>query len=270
MKGFLLSKENGKIKCKNLGNYEHRNESTFSVILLANEKFNIPDFDEVFINTDDFSIQDYELSYSTHNEKYANVIPDFTFDCWREVGISEYTQVTRAMSTLGDDPPETNLLGWRGALTHPNRRLLFNFTDPELYDIQEIVWDRTDPQKLTCSNYVSLEESVKKWRYLIDVEGRGWSARIKFMLFSKRCLFIQDRPHKEWFWPLLKPWIHYVPVSRDLSDLEAKLLYMKQNPDIEDKIRMNAHEFAVNNLSLDKALERWRDVLTSLKTTGSV
>jgi hypothetical protein len=264
MNGFFVMKQNDNLIFWNGPGYESRNQSTQRIIQLANEKFNIPNFDVVRVSTEDVAREEGELKYSTMDNDYSKVIPCFTFDCWKEVQIPDYTQITQELSRLGDEAPETDLLGWRGANTHPNRQILFKFNDKNLYDVEEIVWNRENPSSLTCSNYMSLTDSVKKWRYIIDVEGVSFSARFKFFLWSKRLVFLQDRPFKEWFWPLLVPWKHYVPVSRDLSDLEEKLMYIKNNPKIEDEIRMNAFSFAKEHLTLDKALERWRDVLSTM------
>jgi hypothetical protein len=70
-----------------------------------------------------------------------------------------------------------------------------------------------------AGNHLSLAEQVARWGLLLDVEGNGWSARMKLLLHSGRPVFVQDRPWREWFWPQLRPMEHYIPVRRDLGDL---------------------------------------------------
>lgn len=260
---LFVCKRNGQLLFRSMQNYETRNESTAKQIQLADYLYNFEDFDWVLINTDDMSVGNtYEnfkiFSYSTQTDDYSHVCPDFIMDAWPQVQIYDYQNEIRNISLVGDSPPSTNLLGWRGAMSHPNRHHLLRYTDSRFYDIEEIEWDRQNPEKLTCLNYVSLPESVRRWRYLIDVEGRGYSARVKLLLFSKRVLFLQDRPHKEWFYPNMIPWTHYVPVKRDLSDLEEHLRLIRNDVKLEDEIRMQAYQFAINNLQRKHVVERWK------------
>ena len=263
---LLVSKKDGKIFYNSIRNYETRNESVLKLISLADQIYNFNSFDWVLINTDDKSLgSNYHgirmLSFSSDDNKYDNVCPDFLFDSWPQVGIDDYEQTVKNVSLAGKKDPETDLLGWRGAITHPSRQNLLKLTNRAIYDVEEIRWNRQNPDKLTCENYVSLDEHVTKWKYLIDVEGNGWSARMKLFLFSRRVLFLQDRPYKEWFYKDLKPWVHYVPVNRDLSDLESNLNKVKTSKQLEIDITENAFEFAMNNLRRKNAIEVWAKLL---------
>lgn len=263
---LLVIKENGQIKFRSLQNHETRNESTTRLIHLADQLYNFPDFDCFMVNTDDKPMGNefYGLklfSYSTSTNDFSHTCPDFLFDNWTQVQIGDYESTIRRMSELGDELPNNHLLGWRGAVTHPNRAKMGMFNDKSKYDVEFITGDRTDPNKLTCPNYVSLFDHVRKWRYLIDVEGSGWSARTKLFFFSKRVLFLQDRPFKEWYYEKLEPWVHYIPINRDLSDLDEKLDRLRTESGLEDFIRMNAFEFAKNNLRRINAIERWGELI---------
>lgn len=266
---LLVTKQNGQLGFKSLQNYETRNESTAKVIAEADRIYNFKNFDWFMVNTDDKDFGgDYQglrmFSYSTGTDNYDHVCPDWTFDSWTQVQIGDYEETTQHMAGLGALTPLSNVVGWRGAMTHPNRHHLMRFTDRDRYDIEEIRWDRSDPSKLTCVNYVSLLDTVKKWRYLIDVEGNGFSARVKPFLFSKRVLFLQDRPYKEWYYPKLKAWEHYVPLKSDLSDLDENLDKIRNDPALEEHIRFSANDFAQNNLRRQHALERWRYLIETL------
>lgn len=266
---LAFRKVDGKFEFINCRNSETRNESTVKLILAADYVYGFNDFDWVIVNTDDkdrgTSYHGIKLfSYCTGTDSYDHVVPDFVFDSWPQTQFYDYNRVTKELSKSGDIEPETNLLGWRGAMTHSSRKNLLLFTDRTKYDIEEIVWDRTDPNNLICHNFVSMTDAPKKWRYLIDVEGNGWSARVKILLFTKRVLFLQDRPYKEWWYKNLKPWIHYVPVNRDLSNLERNLDIIRNDKLLENSIRINAYEFAKNNLTRACAIIRWGEVLNAL------
>jgi hypothetical protein len=77
-------------------------------------------------------------------------------------------------------------------------------------------------------------------------------------------VFIQDRPYKEWYFQHLKPWVHYVPVARDMSDLRANMERVRADHALEMSLRRNALEFAKTRLSRDAAHERWAEALRSL------
>ena len=50
---------------------------------------------------------------------------------------------------------------------------------------------------------------------------------------------------------MLIPWVHYVPIKTDLSDLCEKIRWVKDNDDKARVIAENAHEFVRDQLSLD-------------------
>lgn len=44
-------------------------------------------------------------------------------------------------------------------------------------------------------------------------------------------MIFADTVWYEWYYDILKPWVHYVPVKRDLSDLVEKIEWLKENDD---------------------------------------
>jgi hypothetical protein len=48
---------------------------------------------------------------------------------------------------------------------------------------------------------------------------------------------------------MLIPFEHFIPVNEDLSDLKEKINYLELNPDVANKIALNAQKFAINNLN---------------------
>jgi hypothetical protein len=47
----------------------------------------------------------------------------------------------------------------------------------------------------------------------------------------------------EWFYSRVEPWVHYVPVSLDLSDLEERVEWALQNDDEAQAIVKRANRF---------------------------
>ena len=124
-------------------------------------------------------------------------------------------------------------------------------------------WIRSNPSKLIGTTYLSMPELVKRYSILIDVEGGGWSARLKFMLWSHRPLMLVDRPHKEYFFEHLVPWVHYIPVKRDMSDLVEKTQWCFDNYGKALAIAENAYNFSKQHLTREACYAQWNKVVTS-------
>ncbi|KAL7414925.1 glycosyl transferase family 90-domain-containing protein [Mrakia frigida] len=61
-------------------------------------------------------------------------------------------------------------------------------------------------------------DKASKYRYLLDVDGNGWSARFRRLLSSGSVVF-KSTVYREWISSSLIPWYHYIPVSVSYSDL---------------------------------------------------
>jgi len=57
-----------------------------------------------------------------------------------------------------------------------------------------------------------------KYRYVMDVDGNGWSARFMRLLLSNSVI-LKATVHPDWFTDRIQPWVHYVPVKVDFSDV---------------------------------------------------
>ncbi len=121
------------------------------------------------------------------------------------------------------------------------------------------------------SNFVSHPEHCK-YRYLLDVEGgpshnasTGYSLRVKFLLHCGRLLFMVDRPLWSWAESRLEPWVHYVPVKRDLSDLDEKIQWADDNPGEVQKIIENMIKMAPLR---DDAVKQVRYLIDSVFSKG--
>jgi hypothetical protein len=99
---------------------------------------------------------------------------------------------------------------------------------------------------------------------LLDIEGRGYSARLKLLLHSGRPVLIQERPWKEYFWSELVAWVHYIPVRRDLADLVERVLWAREHPREAAAVGRAGQVFARARLSRAAAIAEWTDRLRML------
>jgi hypothetical protein len=133
----------------------------------------------------------------------------------------------------------------------------------DLFDFVEMKWTQSGNVLHNSSKYISIPELVKKYSVLIDIEGAGYSGRLKYLLWSHRPVLVVDRPHKEYFFKYLKEWEHYIPVKRDLSDLIEKTKWCLDNYDKALQIAENAYQFSTIYLTRAACYEQWNNIITN-------
>ena len=117
---------------------------------------------------------------------------------------------------------------------------------------------------------MSLLEQVRTFAALVDIQGKGYSARLKLLLHSGRPVLLCARPWVEFFHPLLKPWVHYVPVRADLADLVAAAEWVAANPAEAAAIGARAQALAREHLTYSAALAEIRRTLMGMVRAGCV
>jgi hypothetical protein len=226
--GFYIKVDNGLISIVKLRNYEERNESVELLIRSALAEYGVKDLPWTFICTDDIPFNSPSaVSYRTCSvtaQEACYGMPDFLFHRWTSVGVPDFYSTAKELSALSLVPSEMNKVGWRGAATHPSRDILVAFKG-ELFDFS-FVQPADYPGGGNSSQFITLDESIRRWSWLIDVEGRGYSGRVKLLLASGRPLILVDRPFVEWYMPEFVAGTHYLSVRRDLSDLSEKVEWL--------------------------------------------
>ncbi|KAA8496042.1 KDEL motif-containing protein 1 [Porphyridium purpureum] len=82
-----------------------------------------------------------------------------------------------------------------------------------------------------------------------------WAERVRNLLFLNSALMKHDVKLQEWFYLLMQPFVHYIPVKEDMSDLiEQQQWAVDHDRDVE-QIAANGVEFAQNVLSEAAMLE---------------
>ncbi|XP_053563771.1 protein O-glucosyltransferase 2 [Bombina bombina] len=90
-----------------------------------------------------------------------------------------------------------------------------------------------------------------KYKYQILIDGTVAAYRMPYLLAGNSVILKQDSIYYEHFYSELKPWKHYVPFKRDLSDLLEKIQWVKDHDEEARKIAEAGNEFARNNLMGD-------------------
>ena len=109
---FQVEKRNGKLYFISNGGFQSRNSSTIWCIKEADKLYKWPDFSRITIITNDGYCKKTEYAYSTQSTDYSNVIPDFNFRHWAEVGLTDYEESIDLIENAGKTQFLENKLGW--------------------------------------------------------------------------------------------------------------------------------------------------------------
>lgn len=210
-----------------------------------------------FINDKPLAGYDDDSFYYCINDdsKLDYLFPDFAFESWSEAGVPNFTEISKQIEEQGKSKWIDNRLFWIGNVQTNKIRsklLEIGMQKPSVFDFQDTYVDNFVLHKKDVP-YLSLPDHTK-YKYLLDIEGNSYSARLKFLFFSQRVLFIQDRTWKEYYHYKLKPYEHYIPVKNDLSDLQQQYDLIENDATLYQKIVNNALAFAHEHLSYNAAI----------------
>ena len=248
------------------GERQHALESLFK---LCENKYNIKiDFNYNFSDNGFTNRLEYLMCYDKNKpELYKFCGPDWTFHSWPTANIISFESTRDDIIKSSNIEPIINKVGWLGAINSKPREILKSLNS-EYLDIQDIrPMNGMIDNKI--SNYKSLAE-LTQYKILIDLEGVGYSGRFKYLLFTKRPILFVDRTYTEYFYNDLIPFIHYIPVKNDLSDLLEKIEWINNNYEKSQEIATNAYNFAITNFTQDKLIDRIYYVYNNIKNNQSI
>eukprot|EP00955_Chlamydomonas_euryale_P057415 356760-Chlamydomonas_euryale.AAC.2 len=96
-------------------------------------------------------------------------------------------------------------------------------------------------------------------KFLVFLEGNDVSTGLKWALMSNSVVFMPPPMHVSWLMEdILLPWVHYVPLKHDFSDLHTHYEWAMNNYKECNKIIMNANQFMqqFKNPQVEKALRQ--------------
>jgi hypothetical protein len=259
-----ISKKDGVLSLYDHGGFQSRNTSIMWCVREADKRFGWPDFAPFNVCSDDRELGPDHYSFSKQNS-YRRLIPDFNYHAWPQVGVMDYAATIKEIDTAGRLDPLLQKVGWIGNTdTCPTRKVLCKIgaENPNLFDTFSMKWlEGSIP--FGGTKFISMQDLAKTYAALLDIEGAGYSGRLKHLLWSHRPLLLVDRPHWEFFFEFLKPWEHYVPVARDLSDLVEKAKWVFDNYEEAKRIGERAYAFAQEYLTQEAAFKKWDEIVRS-------
>lgn len=118
------------------------------------------------------------------------------------------------------------------------------------------------------------EAGHHKYKYIMYAEGNCfWADRLNKQVFGPSAVVKQETPCGQFWEPLLKPMVHYIPTDFFFTNTVDQIKWARQNDDKVQEIVKNANEFAANFLSV-KSIKLYVEVLlveySKLLTTKAI
>lgn len=251
-----------------------------AILLSLTRKVTLPDM-EFFINLGDWPLEKRQespipiLSWCGSEETYDIILP--TYDVTESTLEALGRQSLDMQSVQGMAKPtwkeKISKAFWRGRDSRQERLDLVEMSrsHPDLIDAGLTNFfffrdqiDRYGPKvphvsfgdffkykvsrELFLSKFASITSDFYLLQYQVNIDGTVAAYRFPYLLASNSLVLKQDSDYYEWFYHELQPWVHYVPVKRDLSDLIEKINWAKANDQKAFEIVKNAQDFARKHL----------------------
>lgn len=245
--------------------------AVFEMLDYLAKTYGLPDLDLLYFNNDGIKDPIVGAGPVFCSSKKKNIAQGLYFIDWYTVfPRSEWDNIVeRINSTLLNLPWDEKIpkLVWRGAATDgfyspsnwinfPRGKLCYlAIQNPEIIDAKF-----TDIYPWHCENLKKMKlalplgdrlsyEAQVQFKYQIILDGVFTSyPGDRWRLLSDSCSFMPESPYGHWFHGALIPWVHYVPVRRDLSDLVEKMEYLINHDEVARQITKNARQFALDFL----------------------
>ena len=177
------------------------------------------------------------LAFNRHrNDPCVMLIPDTEF-----ISTSGFADLMREIEQ-SDIPwhEKKNILIWRGNNNGIGYEM-YNIRDAGNPEKSKLLNQRELLVRLAANNsrvtahfvkdqQVAPKKMLLQYKYQIDVDGEvnAWSG-LWWKLYSKSVVFKVASHYEQWYYNHLVPWIHYIPVHANLSNLDDQLLWALHN-----------------------------------------
>ncbi|XP_069491806.1 protein O-glucosyltransferase 1 [Ambystoma mexicanum] len=155
---------------------------------------------------------------------------------------------------------------FRGSRTSPERDplILLSRESPDLVDAEYTKNQAWKSEKDTLGRPPAKEVPLVdhcKYKYLFNFRGVAASFRLKHLFLCGSLVFHVGDEWLEFFYPQLKPWVHYIPVQQDLSDLRDLLQFVMENDDVAQQISERGRLFITDHLRMEDVSCYWESLL---------
>ena len=279
---FVIQQNQLEVETKNRDPCERIEKISHAIVELL-KSYSLPDMVFLISTHDGFSLKEDETSMGSpvfamakpQDDNRVILIPDFE-------ALSGNLDFRKAVSRGVKRYPWSKKLSqasWRGATTGSvvflenflysprSQAVLFSLQNPEVVDARFTdLTQCNEPERVMSafSHFFGERLSVKeqlKYKYQLLIDGNSCAySRAYWQLFSNCAIFKQTSSHIQWYYDAIQPYVHYIPLKGDLSDLGEKIQWAQKNDRQVEKIAKNATKFARENLE-KKSVYRYFNLL---------
>ena len=198
----------------------------------------------------------FAISGDKHHKH--RLFPDPYSLSWPEINQKVSSVTCKNIFENGLNQPIYHQAFWSGSPSHSSRNKIHELSQQNPHRITAFIFNQKDNYE--PNKWINMED-MPKYKYLIDAQGQGWSARLKYLMFSNRPLFVIER--KEWDWVTCDtiPFVHYIPVKEDVSDLLDKLSWADNHPEEARQIATNALIYIKKKFTKSNIHKRVEDII---------
>ena len=186
-------------------------------------------------------------------------------------GLGRWDEHRRSLGQAAETWPwdeKLDLAMFRGSRTSAERDplVILSRQCPSIVDAQYTknqAWKSSkDTLGMEPAQEISLESHCQ-YKYLFNYRGVAASFRFKHLFLCRSLVFHVGDEWLEFFYPAMRPWIHYIPVPKDadMEELYNLIEFAKEHPDISKKIADSGATFIKENLTMRDVECYWRDLL---------
>lgn len=145
------------------------------------------------------------------------------------------------------------------------------FTNGTQYHIR---WCASCPEKWAAAENIPIAPRLEmkdqqRFKYVLSVDGAGCADRLGHLLSGNFVVLRQETQLMEHYYGMLAPYVHYVPVKSDFSDLHEQIKWLQQRDDIAQQIVKDANQFANVHLSPNGLINAWKDFAATAASLSS-
>jgi hypothetical protein len=248
----------------------HRAKTYHNVISKLAKDFKLPDMTFLISMADGFDVLDnategipiFAMCKSLGSNR-SILIPDFD-------ALNQGYQVLQNQDVTRFEVPwesKVQMMVWRGStaqngiiITNSNFHQLsrvklceLSFQKPQLIDARFTIFAQLGEPVAYLEQFrgetIRFEDQFNyKYHMLVDGNASSYSAS-GWKFFTNSLVFKSDSKWIQWYYSQLTPWVHYIPIKTDLSDLVEKLEWAIQNELLAKTIAHNSREFALTHIT---------------------
>ena len=90
------------------------------------------------------------------------------------------------------------------------------------------------------------QEEAWKARYLLDMDGNAFSGRF-YAFMRSHSLPLKLAYFREWHWERLRPWVHFVPISKEVREVPELIRYFEEEEEGQEiaiRLAASGHDWA--------------------------